>query len=359
MVEKFEIKNLWGKQDYQFDFHKDLNILTGDNGSGKTTILKLMWYMLSGHIKLALSEVVFDEAVLTTEIATITLIQRNIKRTDKHPRDNSSLFGREDKVGEIHMKKKNGQDIFSLWPIPMRELAFLVNDEGPSMAMNTLFLPTYRRMELNLGETKIIEGFKDYSKKMSHQLHQMIAFADYTDIEHITNKKFTNIKERLKPDEEKFTDFIKKGSLSADAKFTKSLINEVEKIEKARELANRPLTLLSKYIDQFFLDKRVQITEELILGTRLKAPAIWLKDLSAGEKNFLSFLIYAMEFSNQSIMFIDEPELTLHIDWQRSLLTILKEIAPKTQFFVVTHSPAIVASFPEKDFWLNEIGSKK
>ena len=55
------------------------------------------------------------------------------------------------------------------------------------------------------------------------------------------------------------------------------------------------------------------------------------------------------------VMFIDEPELTLHMDWQRVLLPILLEIAPKTQFIVATHAATIYSSYPNHDIWLDKI----
>ncbi len=355
MIRSFTIKKLWGYQDYHFDFNEDLNIITGDNGSGKTTILKLMWYMLSGNLRAALLEFPFDSVYLETNSVSITLGKRTIQKNDRHPRDQSPLWGRDELVAEIHIKKTDGTNIFSLWPIPMSELTMLVNEEGPSIAIDTLFFPTYRRIEGNLNERKIIEGFEEYSKRMSHKTHQMLAHADFSDIENMINEVSSDISVRLKPFETAFTNFITTGANSANpALFTQNLERELNQIKVKREELNRPITMLSEYIDQYFLDKNVRITNELILGTRTNVNTVWLKDLSAGEKNFLSFLVYIMAHSNRSIVFIDEPELTLHLDWQRNLLRILLEIAPTSQFFVVTHAPGIRAAYSDKDFWLYE-----
>ena len=42
-------------------------------------------------------------------------------------------------------------------------------------------------------------------------------------------------------------------------------------------------------------------------------------------------------------------------DWQRVLLPILLEIAPKTQFIVATHAATIYSSYPNHDIWLDKI----
>ena len=131
---------------------------------------------------------------------------------------------------------------------------------------------------------------------------------------------------------------------------TKQINIKLKELEKKREDLRHPLTILSKYIDEYFFEKSVRITEELKLGTHNNT--VNIEYLSAGEKNFLSFLVYSTTIPN-GVMFIDEPELTLHMDWQRVLLPILLEIAPKTQFLVATHAAAIYSNYPNSDIWLD------
>ncbi|MOA51157.1 hypothetical protein D3C78_1742670 [compost metagenome] len=38
---------------------------------------------------------------------------------------------------------------------------------------------------------------------------------------------------------------------------------------------------------------------------------------------------------------IDEPEISLHLDWQSKLIAILARFVPDAQIIVATHSPAI------------------
>jgi predicted ATP-dependent endonuclease of OLD family len=54
------------------------------------------------------------------------------------------------------------------------------------------------------------------------------------------------------------------------------------------------------------------------------------------------------------VIFIDEPELSLHPDWQRLLMPTLLEIAPTNQFFIATHSPFIYAKYPDKEIILDQ-----
>jgi DNA repair exonuclease SbcCD ATPase subunit len=75
MIKRFEIIGLHGKPNFDFNllFNPDLNILTGKNGSGKTTILKLLWYCLSGNVERIRSEIIFKKATLQTDRFNLTV----------------------------------------------------------------------------------------------------------------------------------------------------------------------------------------------------------------------------------------------------------------------------------------------
>src|SRR5258708_6034005 len=66
MIKTFGVTGLQGKWEYNFTFQPDLNILTGKNGSGKTTFLKLLWYCLSGNVARIRAEMTFEEITLET-----------------------------------------------------------------------------------------------------------------------------------------------------------------------------------------------------------------------------------------------------------------------------------------------------
>ena len=53
MLKKLLVKGLNEKVSFEINFNDDLNIITGKNGSGKTTILKLIWFALLTRVSLA------------------------------------------------------------------------------------------------------------------------------------------------------------------------------------------------------------------------------------------------------------------------------------------------------------------
>ena len=56
----------------------------------------------------------------------------------------------------------------------------------------------------------------------------------------------------------------------------------------------------------------------------------------------------------KGIMFIDEPELTLHLDWQRVLFPTLLKQKKQNQFIIATHSPFIYSKYPEKEIVISD-----
>lgn len=72
--------------------------------------------------------------------------------------------------------------------------------------------------------------------------------------------------------------------------------------------------------------------------------------LSSGEKQ-LFFRIMALKMfeANNSIILIDEPEISLHPAWQQKILKVYENLGENNQVFVATHSPHIIASTPKEN----------
>ena len=74
-----------------------------------------------------------------------------------------------------------------------------------------------------------------------------------------------------------------------------------------------------------------------------------LESLSSGEKHEVVLAHHLLFKTGPGwLVMIDEPEISLHVGWQREYLNDLKKIQEITggQFLVATHSPAIVG-----DYW--------
>lgn len=65
--------------------------------------------------------------------------------------------------------------------------------------------------------------------------------------------------------------------------------------------------------------------------------------LSSGEKQILAILLTVLVEDNQNyVLFMDEPEVSLHVDWQERLIDLIQTLNPNVQIILTTHSPAVI-----------------
>lgn len=75
-----------------------------------------------------------------------------------------------------------------------------------------------------------------------------------------------------------------------------------------------------------------------------------INELSSGEKQlFLRTLSIKMLEPEDSIILIDEPELSLHPKWQQQIIKVYQNIGKNNQIIVATHSPHILGSVPSEN----------
>lgn len=65
--------------------------------------------------------------------------------------------------------------------------------------------------------------------------------------------------------------------------------------------------------------------------------------LSSGEKQMLIIMLTVLVQDNKPcVLFMDEPEVSLHIEWQQQLIDLILQLNPNVQIILTTHSPAVV-----------------
>ena len=65
--------------------------------------------------------------------------------------------------------------------------------------------------------------------------------------------------------------------------------------------------------------------------------------LSSGEKQMLVILLTVLIEDGQNyVLFMDEPEVSLHVEWQKRLIDLILELNPNVQIILTTHSPAVI-----------------
>ena len=57
-----------------------------------------------------------------------------------------------------------------------------------------------------------------------------------------------------------------------------------------------------------------------------------------------------IEDNQHYVLFMDEPEVSLHVDWQKNLIDMILDLNPNVQIILTTHSPAVIMNG-----WLDKV----
>ncbi|MEY3444218.1 MAG: hypothetical protein RLZZ519_2499 [Bacteroidota bacterium] len=362
MIKRLVVEKLYDRFDFDLTFNEDLNLLTGRNGSGKTTLMKIIWGMLSGRIGdadkypqmentvLALGDGVFFQGTAEKEAELFT---KSISGSQKY------AMG----WGRTYQELEG----YAIGPSPFLFHRYKLNGHYVASGSRTLYFPTFRRSEGGyefldvpqpVGQNPLAdEHLANMIRSASNgprDFHIFVNYSSTIDIEFIIASLQANIAKQTQALEKEQSDFVLQ--MTANVKGDEREI--IQAIRGKQEATNakvaelmKPLTKLSEMIGILFKSKSVQVSSNLQLGDNLDA--IHSEHLSSGEKQMLSFLAYCSICKN-TIIFIDEPELSLSPDWQRLIVPMLLDIPNGNQYFMATHSPFIYAKYPDKDIFLDQ-----
>lgn len=113
--------------------------------------------------------------------------------------------------------------------------------------------------------------------------------------------------------------------------------------QKAQEISS-PKLRFQDIIDNLFSDtgKKIIRSENEIRFTQT-GETLLPYQLSSGEKQMLAILLTVLVEDNQNyVLFMDEPEVSLHIEWQKQLIDLIIDLNPNVQIILTTHSPALI-----------------
>lgn len=111
-----------------------------------------------------------------------------------------------------------------------------------------------------------------------------------------------------------------------------------EKIEIFVAMCNKYLQLSD---DSKFLVYDVESLQVIVKDIHTNNP-IGLEDLSSGEKQIISLMAHIyLDDTRKKIVLIDEPELSLSIEWQEHVLVDIVNSSSVVQMLAITHSPFV------------------
>lgn len=372
MIKSLNVKGLNHRIDADLEFNEDLNIITGKNGSGKTTLLKLLWYLISGNLGQIIRGIPFQDVFFKTNSFSLNITQigpDSIRVT--------SMFSGE--------KKRGGTGTVEEFEEKMLEE---LSRKIQNLTDGSLFFPTFRRLEggfqaggnthLTVFDSSQLQESMSYlSEDLSVNDHRFIASVSTSDISELLTQKYTDISNEISERQSRLLLEISEklqlsvgGEVNAEvSKAMPSVLTEIQELADERDRLRRPFLALSELTRNVLKYQAIQVVGQDAYGEMTKGitlrggtdgitleatkEAITSDKLSSGEKQMLSFLCYNA-FSENKAIFIDEPELSLHVDWQRLLLPTLLEQSTGNQFFIATHSPFIYSKYPDKEIPLGE-----
>lgn len=364
IIKSISVTGLFGRSgEVVYHLDPELNLITGRNGSGKTTIMKLAWFIISGNIIHALREVSFRACTIETDVYTCSVYRTGTAHCKVTVERNGEITTFEDDAGDPEDEPffESAED---------KVKPYLV-DSGSS-----IFFPTFRRIEggfslpaeassrtrVPWGSTKsdVDDVLSSLSRNLSAKEHIFVAAISTQDIVGLLLRRYARFSEEINDFQQYVTRSViekikhyqssQSSGVSADSLLSETR-EDIEKIEDFTSKTMSPLDAVRALVEKLFQHSGISFGKRLSFGDA--AAAVNSDKLSAGEKQMLSFICYNAFYSD-SVVFIDEPELSLHVDWQRQLYPILQSQNSRNQFIFATHSPFIYSKYPDKEMIIGQ-----
>lgn len=134
------------------------------------------------------------------------------------------------------------------------------------------------------------------------------------------------------------------------------LVDEWQNLEIRKEEILAPKILFTKICNQMLFRKKIEINGNIVFITDSSGRRMASSSLSSGEKQLLIFLSETLLQQGAPHIFLaDEPELSLHVEWQEELVSNLLNINPNAQVVFATHSPDIISKYTKNVIQMEKI----
>jgi hypothetical protein len=129
----------------------------------------------------------------------------------------------------------------------------------------------------------------------------------------------------------------------AQDKLLQKIVTDIFRIEQAIDKATEPQRKLESLIQRMYGgNKTISFSDTAILVQDPSGVEIGLASLSSGEKHLTQLFVESL-LVRESAILIDEPEISIHVDWQRELVADFRSLNPEAQFILATHSPEVMS----------------
>lgn len=148
-------------------------------------------------------------------------------------------------------------------------------------------------------------------------------------------------------------------ALSNVGELNNKTLNDIVGNEKlTRNFNNKKNELTTKEKESLIksLEFSSSSIEKMTLIKKHNNQMVELKDSSSGERSLL-FLVcsIASKITDNSLILIDEPEISLHPEWQETFIDLIQKAFSKYKrchFIIATHSPLIISKLQNNDCFI-------
>jgi len=295
-IKNLHIKEFKGLRDISINFEKndkplDLVVLAGSNGSGKTRILESILRYFQDHLNYKQNNIEAGIFYEEKEKNCISNVQDFFYELEYF-----SYCEANDPLREKHIEIKNKLDILP----------------------KIIYVPTEINFQkMNVASTTLVQEYKFINIVNTNLIKDIPSY--------IATKMISAM---LKNKNEKVGDVQKK------------VFDEINEIFEILDI-----DVKAEDISQ---DGKNMPIFENSSGDKFD-----INELSSGEKQlFLRTLAIKMLNPQNSIILIDEPELSLHPKWQQRIVDVYKKIGKNNQIIIATHSPHILGSVRKENIML-------
>lgn len=311
-IERIIIKDLFGYKSFDWRLN-DINILVGKNGSGKTNLLQII------------------NSIMLLNMDNIDFIQNKNNKIKSFQKD--KYLDKKDKYLEFLERVKSLDVIFS-------------NEKKISFKSFDIF---------DAIEKHISNSQKNNNSKLPPEILQSVRKLQKISVE---KPRATSVSSNLSKNTPRTrlihttralanssSTFFSNGDEGSviDLEIRNGLTELFSYKEKAGETFAQAKETLTENINILLNEsgKVVELIEQSII-IKEKGKKINFKNLSSGECVIIySFLMAALSSFNDDIILMDEPEISLHLSWQKKFINCIRSISPRSQLIIVTHSPGI------------------
>lgn len=360
----------------QLDFNRDVNVLWGVNGCGKTSLLKIIHGALQDdgaslvRVPFESAEVVFLQQGEDETEYTRTISRR---RTSKQKSVEEALVSAEAdaaEYAEILLEDSRALH-WTTKPKTNRRREFFIHRYLPISRVvdnRSSYRPYLPDRPGNLDEALLDKMFaddlqslyRDYSmlssRRVSEVQRQGIAsilqavidnaeeYVDRPTIEVSTSAAYAAIRTFFSQQRIPFD--IGSSSQFADSfaqnQVLQQVVAKVLAIQDQIRTIEAPMRKLESIVASVFSGDKQVSSDRNRLEIRAGGNRIALESLSSGERQMLRILMESLAAGRNAII-IDEPELSMHVDWQYHLINSMRQVNPDAQIIAATHSPEVMA----------------